>query len=136
MERIPNQRYTEEFKEQAVYMAINETKTKVKAARRLGIPKETLYGWINKYNETGSVTRSGKAVESNDIEAENARLRRELAETKMERDILTVRYREKKRRRTSRKSRTEHGTSFGRNEVRVHKEDATPMPDKNNVPGT
>lgn len=88
MERIPNQRYTEEFKEQAVHMALNETKTKVEAARRLGIPKETLYGWINKYNETGSVMRSGKAVKSNDVEEENARLRRELAETKMERDIL------------------------------------------------
>jgi transposase len=87
-ERIPNQRYTKEFKEEALRLALNETKTKVEAARRLGIPKETLYGWINKYKKTGKVTRTGKAYETGDLETENARLRWELAEAKMERDIL------------------------------------------------
>jgi transposase-like protein len=34
MERIPNQRYTKGFKEEAVRLALNETKTKVEAGRR------------------------------------------------------------------------------------------------------
>ena len=88
MERLPNQKYTKEFKEEAVKMAINEKITHIEAARRLGIPKETLYGWIRKYQATGAVMGNGKTYEAGDLEAENARLRRELAEAKMERDIL------------------------------------------------
>ena len=88
MERLPNQQYTKEFKEEAVRMAINEDIPHIEAARRLGIPKETLYGWIKKYKDTGAVTGNVKPYQSGNLEAENARLRRELAEAKMERDIL------------------------------------------------
>ena len=88
MERLPNQQYTKEFKEEAVRMALNENITHTEAARRLGIPKETLYGWIKKYRATGAVTGKGEIYEASDLEAENAHLRRELAEAKMERDIL------------------------------------------------
>lgn len=89
MERLPNQQYTKEFKEEAVRMALSEDIPHVEAARRLGIPKETLYGWIKKYNATGTFTGNSKpSNKSGDLETENARLRRELAEAKMERDIL------------------------------------------------
>ncbi|MFC2091371.1 IS3 family transposase [Elusimicrobiota bacterium] len=88
MERLPNQQYTKEFKEEAVKMALSENITHVEAARRIGIPKETLYGWIKKYKATGTVPGNGKPCVASDLEAENARLRRELAEAKMERDIL------------------------------------------------
>ena len=88
MKRLPNQQYTKEFKEEAVRMVLNETTTKTEAARRLGVPIGTLYGWINKYKETGEVAGKEKTYVASDLEAENARLRRELAEAKMERDIL------------------------------------------------
>lgn len=88
MERLPNQRYTKEFKEEAVKMAITEKITQKEAAKRLQIPKETLHGWINKYRATGDITSSGKVSAPGDLQAENTRLRRELAEAKMERDIL------------------------------------------------
>jgi len=88
MVRLPNQQYTKEFKEEAVKMALNENITKIEVARRLGIPKETLYGWINKYNETGIISGKEKTYKASDLETENTRLRRDLAEAKMERDIL------------------------------------------------
>ena len=88
MRRLPNQQYTKEFKEEAVRMALSEDIPHIESARRLGIPKETLYGWIKKYKETGEVTGNNKASAPTDLEAENARLRRELAEARMERDIL------------------------------------------------
>ena len=88
MERLPNQQYTKEFKEEAVRMVLSEDVRPIEIARRLNIPKETLYGWMKKYKETGSVPGKDKTYGTNDLEAENARLRRELAEARMERDIL------------------------------------------------
>ena len=88
MRKLPNQKYTKEFKEEAVRLVFDEKLKQVEAARRLGIPKETIRWWIRQYEKTGTVTGSQQSVPVNDLEAENARLRRELAEARMERDIL------------------------------------------------
>ena len=89
MERLPQQRYTREFKEEAVRMVLAEGVSKAEAARRLHIPKQTLRYWLNKKQDTGKVNiRPGGYASGNRLEAENARLRHELAEAKMERDIL------------------------------------------------
>ncbi len=75
MGRLPNQKYTKEFKE--------------KAARRLQIPKETLHGRIKKYQVSATVAgKEKRGYEVNRIKVENTQLRRELAEASMERDIL------------------------------------------------
>jgi transposase-like protein len=41
MERIPNGRYTQEFREEAVKMA-----TEMETSKRLSLPKTTLENWI------------------------------------------------------------------------------------------
>ncbi len=88
MERLPNQQYTREFKEEAVRMVINDKLTQKEAARRIQIPKETLRGWVKNFRATGTAAGKEKEYEASGIESENARLRRELAEARMERDIL------------------------------------------------
>ena len=88
MRRLPNQKYTKKFKEEAVKLVFDEKLKQVEAARRLQIPKETIRGWIRQYEETGTIIGKQQSFTTNDLESENARLRRELAEAKMERDIL------------------------------------------------
>lgn len=67
-------------------------------AEELGVSKETLRVWVRKHKETGA----GTPAESIDLEAENRRLRAELAEAKRANDIL------KKASAFSRRSSTAH----------------------------
>ena len=58
------------------------------AARRLSIPESTLGNWI-RLHKAGKLGNVGKAYRPlTDLEMELARTRKELAEVKMERDIL------------------------------------------------
>ena len=88
MERLRRQRYTKEFKEEAVKMVYNEKLQVAEAARRLNIPKETLMNWIRKYENTGDLADRQRKEEVKEPEAELARLKRELAEKTMECEIL------------------------------------------------
>ena len=82
------QSYTPEFKSEAVKLVLEQGLQQSLAARRLGIPDGTLAGWVaaaKKATESVSVPGSRSSAE---LLAENARLRKELAEARMERDIL------------------------------------------------
>ncbi len=57
------------------------------AAKRLAIPKGTLGNWIVAAKASTRPSAPG-ARSAAELEAENARLRKELAEARMERDIL------------------------------------------------
>jgi transposase len=58
------------------------------AARRLSLPESTLGNWI-RLHKAGKLGNVGKAYRPlTDLEMELARTRKELAEVKMERDIL------------------------------------------------
>lgn len=57
------------------------------AAQRLGIPRGTLTNWVLKAKAPGAVAAPG-GVTVAELAAENARLRKELAEAKLERDIV------------------------------------------------
>ena len=88
MEKIPKQVYTKAFREQAAKLVLQDGMSVPEAARRLSMSAKTLANWVH-------FARSGKLVEMGekrkpvtDLEAENSRLRRELAEAKMERDLL------------------------------------------------
>ena len=85
MERIPRQFYTQEFKEEAVSLVENGGLTVAEVSRRLSVSQQTLRNWIKKYRQNGQVS-GGRPV--TDIEAENSRLRKELAETRLEKEIL------------------------------------------------
>jgi transposase len=85
MERAPRGVFTKEFKEEAVKMVINGGLSIPEAGRRLSIPKSTLARWVQLARKGGFVAKRSPVTEG---EMELARLRRENAELKMERDIL------------------------------------------------
>lgn len=88
MEKLPRQKYTKEFREQAARLVIEQDLTIPEAARRLSMSGQTLSNWVFKarHGKLAGVDEHRKPV--TDLEAENSKLKRELAEARMERDIL------------------------------------------------
>jgi transposase len=86
LERIPRQFYTQEFKEESVNLVVDGGLTVAEVGRRLSISPQTLRNWINKYRQEGKVSSGGRSV--TDLEAENSRLRKKLAEARLEKEIL------------------------------------------------
>jgi len=79
--------YTPEFRAEAVKLVLEQGLHQEESARRLGIPKGTLAGWMAAAKASKTPAAPG-ARSATELEAENARLRKELAEARMERDIL------------------------------------------------
>jgi transposase len=88
MQRAPNGRYSKEFREEAVKLVMEENLSVPEVARRLSLPPSTLTNWL-KANKAGKLREIGKTYRPlTEIELELARTKKELAETRMERDIL------------------------------------------------
>jgi transposase len=88
MERFPKAKYTQEFREEAVKLVIEQKLSASEAARRLQLPSNTLDNWLRKYKE-GKLSEVGQNYRPlTEGEMEFARLKRENAELKMERDFL------------------------------------------------
>lgn len=88
MEKIPNGRYTKEFRQEAVKMATDGGLSVLEISKRLSLPKSTLENWI-RVSKTGDLGKIGKSQRPlTELERELANVKRELALTKMERDIL------------------------------------------------
>lgn len=79
--------YTKEFKLNAVQLYQSSGKSCGEIAQDLGVPKNTLYAWIKQYKEQKeqSFPGSGKMPSCN---ASLHQLQKELADVKLERDIL------------------------------------------------
>jgi transposase len=75
-------KYDSEFKKNAVKLSYASPKTVEQIANDLGISKGLLYRWRMKYTSEGEKTRYAT------IEEETKALRLELAELKIERDML------------------------------------------------
>ena len=88
-ESVPNRQYTDEFKVEAV--RLSESIGGNQAAKRLGIPDSSLWNWIRLSRAGKLKAAAGTAVlvkrSVAEVEAENARLRRELASTKLDLEI-------------------------------------------------
>jgi len=85
---IPQGRYTKEFREEAVKLVTEEKLSLPEAARRLSLPPSTIGNWVKACKE-GRLGEVGKTYRPlTEIEMELARTKKELVETKMERDIL------------------------------------------------
>ena len=88
------QRYTQEFKDSAIQLALNSEKSAIVIAKELGMSEKTLYAWLRQYREKHHleapiIARSSISTHSKEsVEEENKRLRKENARLKMERDIL------------------------------------------------
>jgi transposase len=88
MERIPNKKYTKEFREEAVKLITERGLSATEVGRRLSLPSSTIAHWV-KMNKAGKLGDVGKTQRPlTELEMELARTKRELAEVKMERDIL------------------------------------------------
>lgn len=89
-EVVLNRQYTDEFKVEAV--RLSESIGGSQAAKRLGIPESSLWNWI-RLNRAGKLKATGGAAVAvkrsvTEVEAENRRLRRELASTKLDLEIV------------------------------------------------
>ena len=92
--KLPKRQYTDEFKIEAIRLA--ESVGGHEAARRLGVPVATLGNWKRRQAATGigapEVAASAAALPTrrpvSELEAENSRLRRELADAKLDVEIL------------------------------------------------
>lgn len=88
MERIPKGIYTPEFRAEAVKLVEAEGLSIDRAAKRLSVPKSSLSNWV-RAARTGKLADVGKGQRlPSELELELARTRKELAEVKLERDLL------------------------------------------------
>ncbi len=88
MKRVPQGRYTREFRQKAVKVVIEEKLSLPEAGRRLSLPPSTLGYWV-KLHKAGKLGDVGKTYRPlSDVEMELAKTKKELAVVKMERDIL------------------------------------------------
>ncbi len=88
MEHIPRQQYTKEFREQAVQLVLGQQVTIAEAARRLSMAGKTLKNWVGRARRGQLAMLGASRRPATELEAELSRLKRELAEARMERDIL------------------------------------------------
>lgn len=88
MEQISRGIYTQEFREQAVKLVETEGLAIKEAARRLSLPVGGLKNWLYAAR-AGKLEAVGKMQKLlTETELELARLKKELAEVKLERDLL------------------------------------------------
>jgi transposase len=79
--------YPTALREEAVKLVLTQGLSIELAAASVSIPKGTLANWVAAARRGPSGTPPGSRTVA-ELEAENARLRKELAATKMERDIV------------------------------------------------
>ena len=88
MERIPRAIYTKELREEAVKLVTEGGFSIPEVGRRLSVSPSTIRYWV-KANREGKLRDVGKQQRPlTEAEMELARVKRELAEVRMERDIL------------------------------------------------
>lgn len=88
MERIPRGIYTKELREEAVKLVVEGELSIPEVGRRLSIAPSTLAYWVKAY-KGGKLKEVGKLQRpQSEIEMELSRVKRELAEIKLERDLL------------------------------------------------
>ena len=88
MERIPRAIYTKELREEAVKLVRESGFNIPEVGRRLSVATSTIRYWV-KADKEGKLKEVGKQQKPlTEIEMELARVKRELAEVRMERDIL------------------------------------------------
>ena len=76
-------RYTNEFKQEVVNQVSVHGYDVAEVAKRLGVSTKSLYKWQKEFAKPAK-----KREEQHDLQAEVARLKRELKRTQKERDIL------------------------------------------------
>jgi len=88
MKGIPQGRYTREFRQEAVKLIMEEKLSFPEAGRRLSLAPSTLSYWVkaHKAGKLGDIGKMQKPL--TEIEMELAKVKKENAGLRMERDIL------------------------------------------------
>ena len=81
------QRYTAEFKSDAVSMVLDHGYTSADVARRLGISQNNVNRWVREHREQQEHSARGE-LSPKELQAEIQRLRKENKRLLMEREIL------------------------------------------------
>lgn len=82
-----NGKFTSEFKDEAVSLALSGEKSIVQTARDLGLGASTLQNWVSKYKKRDEApTPEGSSYFQ--LAEENRKLREENRRLQMERDVL------------------------------------------------
>ena len=87
MTRIHLRTCTPEFRAEAVKLVLEQGLSLEAAAQRLSVPKGTLAKWVMAAKRGATASAHGSRSVA-DLEAENAKLRRELGVERMEKEIL------------------------------------------------
>lgn len=77
--------YTKEFKLNAVYLMLSKTMRPKEIFAMLNVDRQTVYRWVQEFKENGEKAFEEKSVTRGD---EIRRLQKELADVKMENEIL------------------------------------------------
>ena len=89
MTRTDLSTYTPEFRAEAVKLVLEHGPSLEVTAQRLSVPKGTLANWVTEAKRGSTASTSAPASRSvAGLEAENAKLRRELAVERMEKEAL------------------------------------------------
>jgi transposase len=83
--RRPRRSFTDEYKQSAVRLVLDEGKTVPQAARDLDLTESALRAWVEQARADRTKGKTGLTTEER---TELAKLRKEVRELKMERDIL------------------------------------------------
>ena len=91
--KMRNSKYTKEFRDSTVQLAMNSDESMIKISEDLGVHIKTLYAWIRAYKNEHNIpighSRLPEKNQTNEsLNEENARLRKENKLLKQERDIL------------------------------------------------
>ena len=87
IEKKTRRKYTREFKLEAVQLALSRNGNVSKVARNLGVNPNMLNRWIREYRSDSQYAFPGLG-KLKEPDEEIRKLKKELADTKMERDIL------------------------------------------------
>jgi len=85
--RKSRQRYTPEFKDDAVDLVTKQGYSCAEAGRRLGINPNNIVRWVRQHRDQQEAAESG-TTSPKDLQAEIQRLRKENKRLQMEREIL------------------------------------------------
>jgi transposase len=80
-------KYNPELKAEAVKLVNEQGLTQAEVSKRLGIPKGTIGNWVSGYTASSPGAPSGEQSYA-ELKHENVRLRKELSDTRMERELL------------------------------------------------
>ena len=81
-------KFTEEFKTEAVKVALSSDQSYAATAKDLGLSKTTLYQWINNNMNYKVSKQKSPSSTLQGLEEENRKLKKALKRVEMERDIL------------------------------------------------